>query len=73
MFEQELQALVDKYDIGEVEVTYKKKAVFKPISTHIQNEPVKTVVPEEIRADEALPEDEAFLNRYLGGTTGKPK
>lgn len=62
-FEQELQALVDRYEIGEIEITYKKSVTLKalPVKTPIINEQTtETVLAGEVPADEAI------LARYLG-------
>lgn len=76
-FEQELQALVDKYNIEEIEVSYKKKTTFRalPISEHTATyeiSPKATANMDDplirsVREEQADPN----LQAYLGGSIGQ--
>ena len=72
-FEQELQALVDKYNIGEIEVSFKKTLVLKSLDikslndNHTQNQsPV--LAPEAELVDESA---DQYAARYVGGPVGR--
>jgi len=74
-FEQELQALVDKYQIEEIEVSYKKKTTFRALQV---GNPYPNVLEKQTQSNmddpilNSVREELADPNlaKYLGGTTG---
>lgn len=74
-FEQELQLLVNKYGLVEVEFSYKKKMILS--AQQILNVPSQTATSNNALAtnkelvDEISPEEAALAARYTGGPIGK--
>lgn len=81
-FEQELQALVDKYNIEEIEVSYKKKTTFRALPLGAQGAQSQQTSYEispkailnmddplirSVREEQADPN----LQAYLGGSIGQ--